>query len=31
MAKIVKYIPVVGQAYDLVETVKVVSNVTDPI
>jgi len=31
MAKILKYIPVVGQAYGIVETVKVVSNITDPI
>ena len=31
MVKIVKYIPIVGQAYGLVETVKVVSNITDPI
>lgn len=31
MAKILKYIPVVEQAYGIVETVKVVSNITDPI
>ena len=31
MAKIIKYILIVGQAYGLVETVNVVSNITDPI
>ena len=31
MKKIIKYVPVVGQAYGLVDTVKTVSNITDPV
>ena len=31
MKKLVKCIPVVGQAYGLIDTVKVVSNITNPI
>ena len=31
MGKLIKFIPVVGQAYGLIDTVKVVSNITDPI
>ena len=31
MKKIMKNIPVVGQAYGIVDTVKTVSNITDPV
>ena len=31
MGKLIKMIPVVGQVYGLIDTVKVVSNITDPI
>jgi len=31
MGKLIKFVPVVGQAYGLIDTVKVVSNITDPI
>ena len=31
MTKLIKFVPVVGQAYGLIDTVKVVSNITDPI
>ena len=31
MGKLIKLVPVVGQAYGLIDTVKVVSNITDPI
>lgn len=29
--KIIKSVPILGQAYGIVDTVKVVSNITDPI
>ena len=29
--KIIKSVPIVGQAYGIVDTVKVIANITDPI